>query len=130
MTFKEWSYECEQCGTKQKHLHWDTDTIPRCACGGELQPYSITLKRNSGVVDDTVIGGRLCETLGHEPFYYDSQSALRREAERRGLVNVVKHDDAYYAKQRKMHDEKLRDTGTPYPETERRPSRTDGRGRV
>jgi hypothetical protein len=60
-------------------------------------------------VDDTVIGGRVCETLGHEPFFYTSKSELQREAARRGLTNVVKHDDAYYAKQRKMHDERLRD---------------------
>jgi hypothetical protein len=92
---------CESCGTE-----YGVGDYPFCKGGhGPI---------NVGVVDDTVIGGRWCETLGHEPFFYTSKSELQREAARRGLVNVVRKDDAYYATQRKQHDEKLRDTGTPY----------------
>lgn len=115
MTFKEWAYECEGCGTKQKHLHWDHDPIPACACGGRLHPYSLTLARHRGVIDDQIEGGpRVFETMGHEGVYIESKSQLRREMEKRGLVNVVKHEASYYAKQRKLHDERLRDTGSAY----------------
>lgn len=116
MTFKERRYECQQCGADVRGLYWNYEQPDPCECGGTWAETGtlLSVERNRGVIDDTIIGGRVCETLGHEPFYYESKSALRKEAARRGLVNVVRHDDAYYAKQRKMHDEKLRDTGTPY----------------
>jgi hypothetical protein len=108
--FKEWSYECTACGEKQKHLHWSVDAPPLCACGGTLAPYSLAAAPNRGVIDDQIEGGpRFFETLGHEPVWIESKSQWRREVDKRQLVNVVKHDSAYYAKQRKMHDEKLRD---------------------
>lgn len=122
MTFKEWSYECEGCGAKPKILHWDYEPMPACACGGTLHPYSIALSRHRGVIDDQIEGGpRVFETLGPEPVFIESKSQWRREVEKRGLTNVVKHDSAYYAKQRKMHDERLRDTGSAYDPSERRP---------
>ena len=92
---------CEKCGAELQIGEW-----PFCPHGFPTVGLS--------VVDDTIIGGRVCETLGHEPFFYTSKSELRREAARRGLENVVKHDDSYYAKQRKLHDERRRDTGSPY----------------
>jgi hypothetical protein len=123
VTFKEWSYECETCRTRQKHLHWDYDPIPTCACGGELHPYSLTLSRNRGVIDDQLDGGpRRFETMGADAPFIESKSQWRREVEKRGLIPYSKHDSAYYAKQRKLHDERLRDTGDPYPETERKPA--------
>ena len=112
MTFKEWSYECEKCVAKVKRLHWDHEQTGPCECGGPLQPYHITLGRNRGVIDDQIEGGpRVFENMGHEGVYIESKSQWRREMEKRGLVNVVRHDSSYYAKQRKMHDEKLRDEG-------------------
>jgi hypothetical protein len=108
--FKEWSYECTACGEKQKHLHWSVDAPPLCACGGRLGPYSVVATRNRGVIDDQIEGGpRFFETMGHEPVWIESKSQWKREVDKRQLVNVVRHDSAYYAKQRKMHDEKLRD---------------------
>ena len=113
MTFKEWSYECEACRERQKHLHWDTDPAPRCACGGTLQPYSLTVARNRGVIDDQLEGGpRFFENLGHEPVWIESKSQWRREVARHNVENVVRHDASYYAKQRKMHDERIRDERT------------------
>lgn len=123
MTYKKYAYECEACGQKTTVMRWNTDPVADCPCGGRLHESSLSWERNRGVVDDTVIGGRICETLGHEPFYYDSQSQLRREAERRGLVNVVRHDDHYYVTQRKQHMERLKDTGSPYDRSERQPAR-------
>ena len=112
MTFKEFSYECEACRAKVKKLHWDYEPVPACDCGGRLHPYSLSLSRNRGVIDDQIEGGpRFFETMGHEDVWIESKSQWRREVEKRNLENVVKHDSAYYAKQRKMHDEKLRDEG-------------------
>jgi hypothetical protein len=66
------------------------------------------------VIDDQLEGGaRWCETMGHEPVWLDgSKSQWRREVAARGLVNVDRHDAAYYARQRRLHDQELRDTGT------------------
>lgn len=112
MVFKEYAYECEGCGARTKALRWDYDPVPPCSvCGAAMHEASIRWARNGGVVDDTV-DGHWCETLGHDPVWIESRSQLRREADARGLVNVVRNDDAYYAKQRKMHDERIRDERT------------------
>ena len=115
MTFKQWSYECEGCGERPKFFHWDYEPTPVCPCGGKLHPYSAVVSRNRGVIDDQIEGGpRFFETMGPEPVWIESKSQWRREVAARGLENVVRHESSYYAKQRKMHDEKLRDTGSPY----------------
>lgn len=100
---------CEKCGAELRIGEW-----PFCPHG--LPTVGLS------VVDDTIIGGRICETLGDEPVYYESKSELRRIAAQRGLENVVRHDDAYYAKQRKLHDERLRDTGWAYDPSEPKPA--------
>lgn len=65
---------------------------------------------NVSVIDDQLEGGpRFFDTMGHEDVWIESKSQWRREVAARNLVNVDKHDSAYYAKQRRMHDEKLRD---------------------
>ena len=110
-TFKQRRFVCGQCDRQVRCFAWDYDPAPVCADHGPLHEDSDERVQAHGVVDDTIIGGRWCETLGHEPVWIESHSQLRREAEKRGLVNVVKHDDAYYAKRRRMHDEELRDTG-------------------
>ena len=113
MTFKERGYECDQCSQRTKQLRWDTDPAPTCACGGTLYEVGLSWHGNRGVIDDQIEGGpRWFENMGHEPVWIESKSQWRREMEKRGLVNVVRHDSAYYAKQRKRHDEELRDTGT------------------
>lgn len=99
---------CNKCGAVVEVGEW-----PFCPHGYPAVGLSI--------VDDTIIGGRVCETLGDKPFFYTSKSELRREAERRGLQNVVRHEESYYARARKQHDERLRDTGSPYDPSERQP---------
>lgn len=117
MTFKERRYECQQCGADVRGLYWNYETPEPCECGGTWAETGtvLTVGRHRGVIDDQIEGGpRMFETFGHEPVWIDSKSEWRRQVEKHNVVNVVRHDSAYYAKQRKMHDEKLRDTGSPY----------------
>jgi hypothetical protein len=110
MIFKEWSYECTACGEKQKHLHWSVDAPPLCACGGRLEPYSVVATRNRGVIDDQIEGGpRFFENFGHEPVWIETKSDRRKAMEKYNVIDVNRHEDSYYRKQRKMHDEQLRD---------------------
>lgn len=127
MTFKEFAYECEGCGARIKRLRWAHEPLAPCeACGGDrLHETSIDLRKHRGVIDDQLEGGaRWCETMGHEPVWLDgTKSQWRKEVAKRGLTNVVKHDSAYYAKQRKLHDERKADTGSAYDQSERQPAR-------
>lgn len=104
-------YVCEQCDAVISRLAWDYQPAPTCGQHGAMVEDGAQRVSSHGVVDDTIIGGRWCETLGHEPVWIESNSQLRREAEKRNLVNVVRHTEEYYARQRKHHDEWLRDTG-------------------
>jgi hypothetical protein len=75
-------------------------------------PHGFPLGAGLAVIDDELEGGpRRFETMGPDEPFISSKSEWRREVAARGLVNVDKHDAAYYAKQRRMHDERLRDTG-------------------
>jgi hypothetical protein len=65
---------------------------------------------NVGIIDDQLEGGaRFFEHMGHEPVWIESKSQWRAEVAARNLVNLDRHDSAYFKKQRKLHDEKLRD---------------------
>lgn len=89
---------CDRCG-----VEYGVGDFPFCK-GGHGK-YGIS------VIDDQLEGGaRLFENFGHEPVWVESKSQWRREVAARNVVNVDRHDSAYYAKQRKMHDERLRDT--------------------
>jgi hypothetical protein len=66
----------------------------------------------TSVIDDQIEGGpRFFDTMGHEPVWIESKSQWRAEVAARQLVNVDKHDRAYYQRKFREHDEKLRDTG-------------------
>ena len=95
---------CEKCGKTLEAGEWPF-------CGGKNN-HGFPLAGVS-VIDDSLEGGaRWCETMGHEPVWLDgSKSQWRREFAARGLINVDRHDAAYYARHRKQHDERLRDTG-------------------
>lgn len=89
---------CEKCGKAVQIGEW-----PFCPHGFSVH----------GVIDDQLEGGpRFFETLGHEPVWIESKSQLRREAEARGKIPFVRHDDAYYKRVFRRHDEERRDTGT------------------
>ena len=109
--FKERAYLCSQCGRREQKLAWDSDPLPVCDEHGPM-PEGQVQRPSVHVIDDQIEGGpRFFDTMGHEDVWIESKSQWRREVEKRNLVNVVKHDSAYYEKQRKMHDERLRDTG-------------------
>jgi hypothetical protein len=118
MTFKERRFECDGCGRALTELRWDGSLPDPCVCNGGWHetPLTLSLARHTGVIDDQLEGGaRWCETLGHQPVWLDgTKSQWRRVTEEHKKVNIVRHDSQYYAKQRKMHDEKLRDTGSAY----------------
>jgi hypothetical protein len=91
---------CEKCGTP-----YGIGDYPFCRGGHG--------RYNVSVVDDQIEGGpRFFETMGDKDVWIESKSQWRKEVDARQLVNVVRHDSAYYAKRRQMHDEELRDTGT------------------
>jgi hypothetical protein len=90
---------CDRCGQTYSVPEW-----PWC-------PHGLPLA-GVGVIDDTIEGGpRFFETMGHEPVWIASKSDWKREMAQRGLVNLDKHDRAYYQRKFREHDERLRDTG-------------------
>lgn len=114
MIFKERHYQCLLCPQRDRKLAWDYDPAPVCDGHGPMfeTGHILAASRNRGVIDDQLEGGpRRFETMGHDAPYIETKSQWRREVEKRGLVNVVKHDDHYYRTRRKWHDEEKRDTG-------------------
>lgn len=100
---------CEKCGEAIEVGEW-----PFC-------PHGFP---NGSVIDDQLEGGpRVFEHLGHEGVYIESKSQWRREMEVRGLVCKDTHDTHYYRRKRKEHDERLRDTGSPYAPEQRKVER-------
>jgi hypothetical protein len=112
MKFTERHYVCPRCHEAVVTWAWNTDAPPACpTCRlltSETEGWSV---RTPAVHDDQLEGGpRRFEHMGADAPFIESKSHWRREVERRGLVNVVRHDSRYYARQRKQHDEELRDT--------------------
>lgn len=91
--------ECGKCGKTLAIGDW-----PYC-------PHPVG--HNVAVIDDTLEGGpRFFDTMGHEDVWIESKSQWKREVAARGLVNVDKHDRAYYQRKFRQHDERLRDERT------------------
>jgi hypothetical protein len=64
------------------------------------------------VIDDTLEGGaRFFDTMGHEPVWIESKSQWRREVAARELVNVDRHDSAYYETRARRTAERRKDLG-------------------
>lgn len=88
---------CERCAQAYDIGEW-----PWCPHG----------RPHLAVIDDTLEGGPRCfETMGPDAPFIASKSQWRREVAARGLVHVDRHDRAYYDRQFKAHDERLKDTG-------------------
>ena len=98
--------ECPKCGKVLQSGEWPF-------CGDAKNDHGFPVGKGLTIIDDQLEGGaRWCETMDHHPVWLDgTKSQWKREMEKRGLENVYTHDSAYFAKQRKMHDERLRDTG-------------------
>ena len=89
---------CDKCGELVTVGEW-----PFCPHGTP----------NVSVINDELEGGpRWFDTMGHEPVYIASKSQWKREVDARQLVNVDKHDRAYYQRKFREHDERIRDTGS------------------
>lgn len=69
---------CLKCGHEFKVSDWPWCPHDRSSTG-------------TGAIDDTFIGGRIYENLGHEPVYVESRSQLKRELAARGLEEFVRH---------------------------------------
>jgi hypothetical protein len=75
-------------------------------CKGGHGPYNVN------VIDDQIEGGpRFFENFGAEPVWIGSKSEWRAAVDRYQVVNVDKHDRAYYQRKFREHDERIRDTG-------------------
>ena len=89
------------------------------ACQREIQigewpfcPHGYPIGSCLSIIDDQIEGGpRFFDTMGHEDVWIESKSQWKREVAARNLENVVRHDSDYYRRQRRQHDEWLRDTG-------------------
>lgn len=110
--FKRRVFACLGCEKTVDPLMWDYDPPPVCH-GAMVETGGYALERNRGVIDDQLEGGpRRFETLGDDAPYIESKSQLRREAAARGLIPVGDRKPAeYFARQRRLHDEELRDLG-------------------
>jgi hypothetical protein len=91
---------CEKCQQPLEVGEW-----PFCPHGFAMAGLSI--------IDDQLEGGpRRFETMGADAPYIESKSQWKREMIARGLMQVDKHDRAYYKAKFRQHDEQLKDTGT------------------
>lgn len=65
---------------------------PGCPqCGGPTARVWSSGFRRVGAIADSIPGGLKIENMGHEPVTVYSMTEFKRECEKRGLVNVVKH---------------------------------------
>lgn len=86
---KRYDQVCKACG----HIYeircepFANPSCPRCSGPTER----IYLPGTYSVVGDEIPGGKWVENLGHEPVFVESKSQLKFEAEKRGLVNKVRH---------------------------------------
>jgi hypothetical protein len=110
--FKRRWFACLACAVETNALAWDYDEPPQ-HCGLPMYETGEPNAVAPAVIDDQLEGGpRRFETLGHDAPYIESKSQLRREAEARGLIPVGDRKPAeYFARQRKRHDEELRELG-------------------
>ena len=91
--------ECDKCGKTLAVGDW-----PYCP---HPAGYAVA------VIDDQIEGGpRFFETFGHEPVWIGSKSEWRAAVDRYQVVNVDKHDRAYYQRKFREHDERIRDERT------------------
>lgn len=93
------SETCETCGHLLQIGDW-----PFCPHGPAF--------RGLAIIDDQLEGGpRRFDTMGDDEPYVESKSQWKREMAARGLIQVDRHDRAYYRRLFRQHEERLRDTG-------------------
>lgn len=83
---------CQACGWVGSDLFEPVEAgRVDCPNGHETERVWISTGRSPNVIDDTIIGGRVYENLGHEPVKVESRSQLKRELQARGLTEFVRH---------------------------------------
>lgn len=81
---------CPACDWQDEIVVRPHEHPPCPRCGGEtVRHYPIGGTRH--VISDEIIGGTWIENMGHQPVYVESRSQYRRELEKRGLEQCVRH---------------------------------------
>jgi putative FmdB family regulatory protein len=84
-----YDFECLLCERTFESLRRISDPNPPCrACGHATRKV---LLKAPGVIADGVPGGFVVENIGSTPMRFDSKSEYRRELEKRGLEQRVRH---------------------------------------
>ena len=85
MTFKQWRFECNECGQVVKKMQWNYDPPPE-HCG---KPTHLEYTHKGDA--PTVIGDEIDITIHHGPIHedgtprrYRSRAELKQESERMG----------------------------------------------
>lgn len=85
---KKYDQHCPRCGWTAE-IYAMPGEHPLCPeCGGTTERIYLG---GYHVVGDEIPGGQVIENLGHEPVTVYSKSELKREAEKRGLAQFVRH---------------------------------------
>jgi putative FmdB family regulatory protein len=83
-----YDYRCA-CGHTFESLRRLSEANPLCVkCGAATEKY---LSKAPGVIADHVPGGFVVENIGHRPMKFESKSEMKRELDRRGLEQKVRH---------------------------------------
>lgn len=85
---KNFDQQCNDCGQVAEVLCEPFTTVACPACGSDRTER---VWRSIRVLPDDIPGGLVIENLGPEPVKVYSRSELKREAEKRGLVQRVRH---------------------------------------
>lgn len=85
---KKYDQHCKTCGWTAE-IYAQPFEHPACPrCGGKTERIYLG---GYGVLPDEIPGGLVVENLGHRPVTVHSKSELKFEAEKRGLVQAVRH---------------------------------------
>lgn len=89
MRYVRYDQHCLDCGHEWEITHGVPGVHPPCpVCYGPSERW---YKGGYGVIGDDIPGGLWVENLGHKPVKVYSKSELKFEAEKRGLVQKVRH---------------------------------------
>ena len=81
--------ECDRCGQVSEAFQRPDERESPCACGGTR--HRVWLGHAAAVIDDTWVGGKTFENLGHEPVTCYSRTEYKRELAKRSLQEKVRH---------------------------------------
>ena len=91
--------------------------MPCATCGKPVEigewPWCPHGWPSIAVIDDQLEGGpRHFDTMGHDSPFISTKSEWRREIAARGLVHNDRYDAAHYARKKRQHEERVKDTGS------------------